>query len=411
MDENEGQREESSRDETVAAGSSWVSRLLHSRRFLASTGVVIIVAGVLVWWLTSRWETTDDAQIDGHLNPISARISGQVTAVNFEDNQFVTAGTVLVQIDPTDYQVAHDRARAEYDNALAAARAARVSVPITSATAESQLMTARARVANARAGVTAAEKQLEASRAQLREAEANNARDQKDLARYEALVARGVVSRQSYDQVVARAKSSAAVVEAGQATLKAVRQQVAQANDALTQARAELQAARTAPEQVAVSRARSKGAEASVGQAKAALEQARINLGYTKVVAPVDGIVGRKGVEKGQYVQPGQQLFVIVPLDDIWVTANFKETQLRHMRPGQRVRIAVDTYRRSYDGRVTSIGGASGSRFSLFPPENATGNYVKVVQRIPVRIDIDKGQDREHLLRPGMSVVPRVRVR
>ncbi len=412
MDQNAEHREE-----TVIAGAdapkerSWAVRLPRSRRFLASLAAGAVTAGFLFWWYAAQWESTDDAQIDGHINPISARISGQVTRVNFEDNQLVKAGTVLVQIDRTDYQVAIDRAEAGYANALAAASAARVSVPITATTTESQLETALARVENARAGVMAAERQLEASRALLREAEANNTRDQADLARYEALVARGVVSRQDYDQVMARAKGAAATVDAGRATLRALRQQVAQARDGLTQAEADLKAARTAPQQVAVSRARSESAEATVAQAKAAWEQARLNLDYTGIIAPVDGIVGRKAVETGQYVQPGQQLFVIVPLGDIWVTANFKESQLRRMRPGQRARISVDAYGRTYDGRVTSIGGASGSRFSLFPPENATGNYVKVVQRVPVRIDIDQGQDREHLLRPGMSVVPRVRVR
>lgn len=388
-----------------------VMRRVSSWRFLACLVAVGVVAGGIWWWYASGWESTDDAQIDGHINPVSARISGQVTTVNFEDNQVVKAGALLVQIDRTDYQVALGRAEATYANALAAAKAARVSVPITATTTASQLATARAKVEHARAGVTAAERQLEVSRAQLREAEAGNTRDQADLGRYKTLFGSGVVSLQDYDQAVARATESAATVDAGKATLKAVTQQVAQARDTLTQAEADLRTALTAPQQVVVSRAREESAEAAVKQAKSALEQARLNLGYTSIMAPVDGVVGKKAVEKGQYVQPGQQLFVIVPLNDIWVTANFKENQLRRMRSGQPARISVDAYNRTYAGHVTSIGGASGSRFSLFPPENATGNYVKVVQRIPVRIDLDRGQDREHLLRPGMSVVPRVRVR
>lgn len=386
-------------------------RRVRSWRFLACLAAAGVVAGGIWWWYASGWESTDDAQIDGHINPVSARISGQVTTVNFEDNQVVKAGTLLVQIDRTDYQVALGRAEATYANAVAAAKAARVSVPITATTTASQLATARAKLEHARAGVTAAERQLEVSRAQLREAEAGNTRDQSDLGRYKTLFGSGVVSLQDYDQAVARARASAATVDASKATVKAVTQQVAQARDTLTQAEADLRTALTAPQQVVVSRAREESAEAAVKGAKSALEQARLNLGYTGIMAPVDGVVGKKAVEKGQYVQPGQQLFVIVPLDDIWVTANFKENELRRMRPGQPARISVDAYNRTYAGHVTSIGGASGSRFSLFPPENATGNYVKVVQRLPVRIDLDRGQDREHLLRPGMSVVPRVRVR
>jgi membrane fusion protein (multidrug efflux system) len=372
--------------------------------------VAAIAAGT-VWWWSSRWESTDDAQVDGHINPVSARISGQVTGVFMVDNQVVRTGTTLVQIDPTDYRVALERAEAEYAAAVAAATGASVSVPITATTSGSQVEAARARVEAARAGVVAAERQLEASRAQLREAEAASSRDQADRARYEALIATGVVSRQDYDQVVARATGAAAAVEGAAATVRALGEQVAQATQGLNQAQADLKGALTAPQQVAVSRARSEGAGAEVKRARAALEQARLNLAYTTIKAPVDGVVGRKSVEPGQYVQPGQQLCVIVPLDDIWVTANFKENQLKKVRPGQTVSIRVDAYDRSYAGHVASIGGASGARFSLFPPENATGNYVKVVQRLPVRIEIDKGQDPDHLLRPGMSVVPRVRVR
>jgi membrane fusion protein (multidrug efflux system) len=411
MGQNGDRKETDYTADTAVTRKQWGRGLVRSWRFLAGLGLVVVIAGGLVWRHAARWESTDDAQIDGHINPISARISGQVIGVNIVDNQLVKAGAVLVQIDPTDYRVALDRAEAEYATSLAAARAARVTVPITATTTTSQLETARARVETARAGVLVAQRQLEASRALLREAEANRVRDQADLDRYQALIATGVVSRQDFDQVVARAKGSAAAVEAGEASVKAVTQQVAQAREGLHQAEADLRTALTAPQQVAVSRARADSAAADIRRARAALEQARLDLGYTAIVAPVDGIVGRKAVEKGQYVQPGQQLCVIVPLHDIWVTANFKENQLQGMAPGQPVRIRVDAYNRSYDGHVTSIGGASGARFSLFPPENATGNYVKVVQRLPVRIDIDKGQDPDHLLRPGMSVVPRVRVR
>lgn len=408
MDGGEGTTEK-------AKAGAWARRVvaarLRSKRALAAVAAVIVIAVAGVWWHSTRYESTDDAQVDGHIDPVSARVSGHVVRVNVTDNQFVPAGTVIVEIDPADYRVALERKRANYADALAAASAARVTVPITSVTAASRLATARAGVASARAEVAAAGKRLDALKARLREAEANDARAQADLARYAKLVARDVVSRQLYEHSLATAKTSAASVDAARATVVAGRQEVAQARGRLDEAEAELAAARTAPQQVAVSRARAEGATAAVAHARAALDQAELNLRYTRVVAPESGIVGRKTVEVGQNVQPGQVLLSIVPLEDIWVTANFKETQLKRMRPGQRVTIYVDAYRKRYAGYVESIGAASGSRFSLFPPENATGNYVKVVQRIPVRIRFDKGQDRQHLLRPGMSVVPRVRVR
>lgn len=383
----------------------------RARLALAGAAAVLLLGGAVFWWYSSHWAETDDAQVDGHLNPISARIVGHVVRVNVDDNQFVRAGTVLVEIDPTDYRVARDRAAAEYANAVAEAAAARASVPITTASSAGRLTTARAQVDNARAGITAAEKRLAAAEARLRESEAKNARAQADLARYRPLVARDVVSRQQFDQTLAAAKSAAAEVDAARATANVARQEVTQAGDRLAQAQAELHTARTAPQQVTVSRSRASAAAAAVKRARAALEQAELNLRYTRVSAPVDGIVGRKSAEVGQNVQPGQVLLVLVPTGDIWVTANFKENQLRRLRPGQRARISVDAYGRTYDGYVESIGGASGARFSLFPPENATGNYVKVVQRIPVRLRFVRGQDQEHLLRPGMSVVPKVRVR
>lgn len=405
------QRENQEEENTPVETSGVKGRLRRSWRLFVCLGLAAAVAGGLGLWWTSRWESTDDAQIDGHINPVSARISGQVTGVFMNDSQLVKAGEVLVQIDQTDYRVALERTGAEYATAVANAAGATVTVPIIAATSGSQLEAARARVEAARTGVVIAERQLEAGQAQLRETEATSSRDQADRDRYEGLITIGAVSRQDYDQAVARAKVSAAAVEGAGATVRREVQQVVQAKEGLNQALADLRGAQTAPRQVAVSRARSESATAEVKRAGAAREQARLNLAYTTVTAPGGGVVGRKSVEKGQYVQPGQQLCVIVPLDDIWVTANFKENQLKAMHPGQKVRIRVDAYDREYDGHLTSIGGASGSRFSLFPPENATGNYVKVVQRLPVRIEIDRGQDPDHLLRPGMSVVARVRVR
>lgn len=379
--------------------------------------LIVIVAGLLLvtaaylWSDFWSWESTDDAQIDGHIHPISARIGGYVIHVNVEDNQYVEAGTVLVQIDPKDYQVALARARAELADAQAAAEAAQVGVPITSISTASQLRAAQAEVTNAQAGVAAAEKQLAVAEAKLREAEATRSVAEGDLSRYKQLLARDAVTQQQYDQALAQARASAAETDAAMAAAVAAKEQVQQARGRLEQAQATLRSAQTAPEQVAATRSRAEAAQAAVQKFQAAIEQAQLNLQYTAVTAPVSGLVGKKSVEVGQYVQPGQLLMAIVQLDDIWVTANFKETQLKHMRPGQPAVIYVDAYDREYRGRVDSIGPATGARFSLFPPENATGNSVKVVQRVPVKITLEKGQDPKHLLRPGMSVVPSVKVR
>jgi membrane fusion protein (multidrug efflux system) len=236
---------------------------------------------------------------------------------------------------------------------------------------------------------------------------------QDDVNRYQPLAQRDEIPKQQYTQAVNSQKATAAAVERARASAAAAEQQVAQARSRLSTAQAQLQYAETQPQQLSVQRSRARAAEAETERAAAALQQAQLNLQYTTVVAPVAGIVGQRSVHPGQNVSPGQQLITIVPLDsqNIWVTANFKETQLTFMRPGQSVRIYVDTYGRIYDGHVLNIAGASGARYSLLPPENATGNYVKVVQRIPVKIVFEKGQDPEHLLRPGMSVEPDVRVR
>ncbi len=352
---------------------------------------------------------TDDAQIDGHINPISPRVGGHVMSVKVENNQYVQAGAVLVELDPKDYQVALDRAQAEYANALATAEAARVGVPISSVSTSSQVTTAQAEVENARASLAAAEKQYQAAQAKIEEAEANNAKAQSDLNRYKQLVGKEEISQQQYDQAVAAAKAGAASLLAADAQAQAAAQRVSEARGKLAQAEAQLRSAHTGPQQVSATRSRASAAEAAVQMAKAALEQAQLNLQYSTITAPVSGLVGKKTAEVGQNVQPGQELMAIVPLDDIWVTANFKETQLKNMRPGQPVKIYVDAYGREYDGHVESIAGASGAQFSLLPPENATGNYVKVVQRVPVKIRFEKGQDPEHIPRLGMSVEPRVK--
>src|SRR5438876_3498856 len=350
-------------------------------------------------------------QIDGHLNPVSARVSGHVEKLLITDNQYVKAGTPLVQIDPRDYQVLVARAKADYDNAVAAAKAAGVNVPITSTSTSSQLTGASAEVEAAQALLLASRQQSDAANAQLAQADANNVKAQNDLARYKQLVSKQEISQQQFDQAYAAAQAGSAGVDAARAGLSAAQQQIKAAQSRLVQAQANARVARTGPQQVSAMRSRAQSAEALVEQKKAELEAAQLNLQYTLVVAPVDGVVTNRTVEAGQNVQPGQELMRIINLDDIWVTANFKETQLRKMHAGQAVTISVDTTGKDYKGHVQSISGASGAITSLLPPENATGNFVKVVQRIPVKITFDAGETKEHVLRPGMSVEPKVWIR
>lgn len=381
------------------------------RMFLIIGIMVLLVAGFFLWRYFTSYEDTDDAQIDGHLNSISARVSGHVLKLLVQDNQYVVAGTPLVQIDPKDYQVALDRAKADYADAVAMADAARVNVPITSVSTSSQVSSAQADIENSRAGIAAARQQYEAANAQLAQAEANNVKAQDDLVRYRQLVDKQEVSQQQYDQALASAKASAAAVTAAKASALAAENQVHQAQARLLQAEAELRSAQTRPQQVAATRSRAQSALAEVDLKKSALDQAQLNLSYTLVLAPVDGAVTNRTVEVGQNVSVGQEMMRVINLDDIWVTANFKETQLKYMRVGQAVTIHVDTNGKDYKGHVQSIAGASGAITSLLPPENATGNYVKVVQRIPVKITFDPGETKEHVLRPGMSVEPKVWLR
>jgi membrane fusion protein (multidrug efflux system) len=324
------------------------------------------------------------------------------------DNQYVEVGSPLLEIDPSDYQVALDQSKADYEDAVAAARGAQVNVPITSVNTGSQISSAQADVENARAGIATAKQQFDAAKAQVAQAEANNVKAQSDLVRYKQLVDKEEISRQQYDQAVAAAQAGAATVDATRASASAAEHQIVQAQSKLDSAIANLRYARTGPQQTEIVRARADSAVAQAAAKKAALAQAQLNLRYTIVAAPVSGIVTSRTVEVGQNVSIGQEMMKIINLDDIWVTANFKETQLQQMQPGQRVAIHVDTNGQDYKGHVQSIAGASGAISSLLPPENATGNYVKVVQRIPVKITFDPGETRQHVLRPGMSVVPKV---
>jgi membrane fusion protein (multidrug efflux system) len=370
--------------------------------------LVLLVAGLFVWRYLASYEATDDAQVDGHINSVSARVSGHVVKLNVEDNQYVQQGTVLVEVDPADYQVAVEQAQAEYTDALAQASAAGVNVPMTNVNTSSQVASAQAGVSNAKSAIAAARQQFEAAKAQVVQAEANNVKAQDDLLRYKQLIDKQEISEQQYDQAVAAAKASAAAVEATRASADAANAQIEQMQGKLLQANADLRSADTAPQTMQVSRSRAQSAEANALQKKAKLDQAQLNLQYTKIIAPATGLVSNRTVEVGQNVQVGQEMMKIVPLEDLWVTANFKETQLRHMKPGQPVDIDVDANGKTYKGHVDSIAGASGALFSLLPPENATGNYVKVVQRIPVKIVFEKDELKNHELRPGMSVEPKV---
>jgi membrane fusion protein (multidrug efflux system) len=398
---------------------------VSSGPFKAIVGVLLLaIIGVGVWlWMTQGRESTDDAQVDAHVIPMSSRVGGTVVKVPVEDNQVVEAGTVLVEIDPRDYQVAVDKARAELADAEAAAITAQSNVPITSTTATSNVGQAQSSVEQARSAADASAREVEvskarlvASQARLREGEAAATRTARDVERLRGLLAKDEVSQQQFDAAVAAADNQKAAVDSArsqvaeaQAGIPVAESRLAQAKAAEQRARAEWQTAQSGPEQVASTRAHAASAEAHVQQVKAAVAQAELNMEYTTVKAPAKGIVSRKSVEPGQLVQPGQPLMALIPLDNIWVTANFKETQLTNMKPGQRATVTVDAYGgREFTGHVDSIAAATGARFSLLPPENATGNYVKVVQRVPVKIVLDGGQDAEHLLRPGMSVTPTV---
>ena len=384
------------------------------RRVFAGLAVVLTAVTASSWWVHARrFESTDDAQIDGHINVVSSRISGTVLYVNprVENNQRVEAGTLLLELDPSDYQAALEHAKADLVTREATARSAGVNVPITKASAFSQLRLAEAAHEEAIAAVDSEEANLAAAQHRVHQDEAVYARAERDRVRWQGLVDGGVVSRSEYDAREAEALADAQQLEADRATVTAEQHKIAQARSLIAQRAAQVEAARTAPQQLSDARAKSESSMGQMNQAQADVRTAELNLGYTKIYAPVSGVIGRKTVELGQRIQPGQSLLAIVPVEDIWVTADFKETQLKYMRPGQSVNIHVDTFGRDYQGTIENLPGAAGTLFSLLPPENASGNFVKVVQRLPVRIRFNPDQDPQHLLRPGMSVEPEVKVR
>jgi len=397
------------------------------KRVMAAIAAVVVLAVVLVFWLRSRGhEATDDAQVDGRITQIAAKVGGPVLKVNVDNNNAIGAGTVLVQIDPRDYEVAVEKAKAELADAQANAAAATTNVPISRIETTAGVNTASGGVQQAEAGVTGAEREIHVAQANVvsaqarqREKEAAATKAARDVERFRGLVQKDEISQQQFDAAVAaadaaRASADAAKSEviAAQGSITVAEQRAQQARGAAAQARAGLATAQTAPQQLQVTQARAAAAQARVAQAQAALKQAQLNLEYTAIKAPGAGIVSRKAVEPGQIVQPGQPLMAIVDLEKIWITANFKETQLKSMRPGQKATVEVDALGgREFEGHIDSIAAATGAKFSLLPPENATGNFVKVVQRIPVKIYLEAGQDPDHRLRPGMSVTPTVRVR
>jgi membrane fusion protein, multidrug efflux system len=400
---------------------------MHKRRLTVGLlALIVIVASIfakMAWDYYAVREATDDAQIDGHINPVTPRVGGTIVNVSVTDNQYVTAGAVLVQLDPTDYRIALQRAEADLAETQAAARGARGEVPVTSTTTASKISAAQAGLTQAQDATAVAAKDIETARARLdlarareRETITQLKRTSQDLERMKILIVKDEISRQEYDAAVAAVDATQAARESAQAAIVGAEREVDSAVARLTQARggvavaqAAVESALTGPQQTAIVRDRAASADAKVEISKAALNQARLNLEYTTIKAPVAGIVSKKNVEVGQVVQTGQALLAIVPLNDIWVTANFKENQLMNMRPGQQAIISVDAYgAKKYKGHIESIAAATGTRFSLLPPENATGNYVKVVQRIPLKILLEQGEDSEHVLRPGMSVVVNV---
>jgi membrane fusion protein, multidrug efflux system len=368
----------------------------------------LIIGAVFYIWYTGRYESTDDAQVDGHIDPISARVSGHIKIVYVDNGQSVKAGTVLIQIDPTDYQKAYDLAKAAYEQAVADNQAAQANVQVVSNNSVNGIAEAQADLEIDRSAIVTSQQMYKEAQAEQSQAEAQDALARHDLKRAARLLAQNIISQASFDKYKTAARSAAAVLSVSRAKVEAAARQVTQARAQLNKAQANLREAQSGPDQVQIAKAKAQSATAAVQKACAAMARARLNLQYTRIVAPAAGVVGNKTAEVGQNVSPGQMLMDLVQVQDVWVTANFKEDQLHHMRPDQPVTIHVDAFDKDYQGHVDSIGGATGERFSLFPPENATGNYVKVVQRIPVRIVFDKGQNRRHRLRPGMSVEPKV---
>ncbi|MGA7341231.1 MAG: HlyD family secretion protein [Terracidiphilus sp.] len=390
--------------------SAYPRRRSYKRWIILASLVVLAVGGVFFWRYLSGFESTDDAQVDVHLYPVSARISGYIQKVNVDDNQWVDEGSTLVEIDPRDYEVALARAEATLDASEAAAKSSNIDVPISTVDTSSQLKFASSDIQDAKAAIQAAEKQAAAAHARVLEAQAENVKAQDDVTRYRLLLTKEEVPQQIYDHAYASAATDVAAIAAAEADEAAAEQAVQEAHSRLTEAEAHYEDAQAGPQRVASTRDKALSAMADIKQKEAALEQAQLNLGYTRILAPVTGEVTKK-VVVGLNVDPGEEMLTVVPLDQVWITANFKETQLKHMRVGQKASIELDSNGRTYNGHVDSIAAGTGPIFSLLPPENATGNYVKIVQRVPVKIVLEPGENRDHQLRPGMNVEAKVFLR
>ena len=390
--------------------TAYPTRRSHKRWIILGVVVVVVIGGAFLWHYLSGFESTDDAQVDVHLYPVSARISGYIQKVNVDDNQWVDAGSTLVEIDPKDYEVALERAQATLDTSEASAKSSNIDVPVSSVDTTSQLKFTSSDIKNAEAAIQAAEKRVAAAHARVLEAQAENVKAQDDVTRYHLLLAKEEVPKQIYDHAYAAAATDVAAIAAAEAEEAAAEQAVQEANSRLLEAQAHYEDAQAGPQRVASTRAKALSATADVGQKRAAVEQAQLNLGYTKIFAPVAGEITKK-VVVGLNVDPGEQLLTVTPLDQVWVTANFKETQLKHMRVGQKATIELDSNGRTYNAHVDSIAGGTGPIYSLLPPENATGNYVKIVQRVPVKIVLEPGENPDRQLRPGMNVEAKVYLR
>jgi membrane fusion protein (multidrug efflux system) len=392
----------------------------RTKRVLFAGAVVLLVGIIAIAAYYWNRESTDDAQVDGHITPISSKVYGRVAEVLVKDNETVKAGQVLVKLDPRDLQAAVDQAKGQLALAESEAQSAGVDVPRTQLNVQSGTSSADAQLAGSQADLMRAQTTYDQSRtsdlawaqANVDKSKANAQLAQADLERYTPLMQKGEISKQQFDAAKANADASASALKAdqekfdqAQRSVEIARAQLEAAKARVQQAQAGVVSAKADTRQIAMRQADAQGKIAKVQQARAALEAAQLNLEYTTVIAPIDGVATHKQVEVGQIVQQGQGLMVVVPLQDVWVTANFKETQLRSMKPGQKAEVKVDTYGKTFSGHVDSISGATGAVLSLLPPENATGNYVKVVQRVPVKIVLDPIPADQAILRPGMNVV------
>ena len=415
MPEQAEKKYDQNRDNTPEREDESPEKKSRRKLIIMAVVVLLVIGASLFYWHSTFTEDTDDAQVDGDLYQVSSRIAGQVVKVYVEDNQEVKAGDLLAEIDPKDFQVALEQAQANLASSEAAAIQANVNVPITSITSNTSISTTSSDVQGAQSAVAQAQKQVAAANARVDQAKANQKKSDLDVERYQPLVEKDVISKQQFDAAIATAAANRAAVLEAEATLIAQQEAVRQSQQKLSQSRSTaMEASKNGPSQIKAQQARANAAIADVKQSQAKVDQAKLNLSYTRILAPTTGIVNKKNLNVGANLSVGQDLLTIIPLTNLWVTANFKETQLEHMRDGQRVVIKVDALGgKKFHGTVRQIGGATGSRLSLFPPENATGNYVKVVQRIPVRIDFTNldQENNDHKLRPGYSVTPIVSVK